>query len=49
MSKEYLDSFVRIAELFFEKLKRKTDWRRDEIIKIYRESVNAALMELLDD
>lgn len=38
----------RIQEIFFEKLQEKTGWGRNQIIKIYRESVNEALIEFLD-
>jgi hypothetical protein len=38
----------RIEEIFAEKLQAKTGWGRNEIMQAYRESVNEALMELLD-
>jgi len=45
MNKKILN---RIEEIFTEKLQAKTVWGRNEIIDIYRKSVNEALMELLD-
>ena len=38
----------RIEEIFAEKLQAKTGWGRNEIMQAYRESINEALMELLD-
>ncbi len=38
----------RIKEIFTEKLQAKTGWGRNEIISLYDESVNEALLETLD-
>lgn len=38
----------RIQEIFTQKLQAKTGWGRNEIIKIYSESVNQAVLELLE-
>ncbi len=38
----------RIEEIFIGKLQTKTGWGRNEIIIIYKESVNEALFETLD-
>ena len=38
----------RIEEIFAEKLQSKTGWGRNEIMQAYKESVNEALIELLD-
>lgn len=35
-------------EIFEEKLQEKTGWGRNDVLKIYRESVNEAILELLD-
>ncbi len=39
----------RIDEIFEKKLQEKTGWGRNDVLKIYRESVNEALLELLDN
>ena len=39
----------RIEDLFFERLKIKTGWGKNEVRKAYSEAVNEALMEALDD
>lgn len=39
---------IRIEELFEEKLQEKTGWGRNDVLKIYKESVNEAILELLD-
>ena len=38
----------RIEEIFIEKLQAKTGWGKNEIIIIYKESVNEAILETLD-
>lgn len=38
----------RIDELFEQKLQEKTGWGRNDILKVYRESVNEAILETLD-
>jgi len=38
----------RIEEIFQEKLQVKTGWGRNEILELYYQSVNEALMELLE-
>lgn len=38
----------RIEEIFTEKLSAKTGWGRNEVLEAYRDSVNEALMELLE-
>lgn len=38
----------RIEEIFTEKLQLKTGWGRNDILIIYKESVNEAILELLD-
>ena len=45
MNKKLID---RIAELFEEKLQEKTGWGRNDVLKIYREAVNEAILEMLD-
>lgn len=40
---------IRIEELFISKLQTKTGWGRNEIIQLYKESVNEAIMELIDN
>lgn len=45
MNKELLK---RIDEIFELKLQEKTGWGRNDILKVYRESVNEAILELLD-
>jgi hypothetical protein len=39
----------RIEEIFFQKLQKKTSWGRNDLMTIYKESVNEALMETLDN
>lgn len=38
----------RIEELFTEKLQSKTGWGKNEVLQIYKDSVNEAMMDLLD-
>lgn len=38
----------RIETIFNEKLSSKTGWGRNEVMAAYKESVNQALLELLD-
>lgn len=38
----------RIQELFTEKLQVKTGWGRNDVLKIYQDAVNEAMMEMLD-
>lgn len=38
----------RIDELFTAKLQSKTGWGKNDVLVIYRESVNEAILELLD-
>ena len=38
----------RIEELFEAKLMSKTGWGRNEVMAIYRESVNEAILELIE-
>jgi len=38
----------RIEEIFFDKLQSKTGWGRNDVMKIYKEAVNEALMEMID-
>ena len=38
----------RIEEIFAEKLQEKTGWGRNDVLKIYREAVNEAILEMLD-
>ena len=45
MNKKLLE---RIAELFEQKLQEKTGWGRNDVLKIYREAVNEAILETLD-
>ena len=45
MNKKLLE---RIAELFEQKLQEKTGWGRNDVLKIYREAVNEAILEILD-
>lgn len=45
MNKKLLE---RIEAIFTEKLQAKTGWGRNEILAAYKDSVNEALMELLD-
>jgi len=37
-----------IEKIFFNKLQSKTGWGRNEIMQIYKEAVNEALMEMMD-
>ena len=39
---------LRIEKIFTEKLSRKTGWGRNEVLVAYKDSVNQALMEMLD-
>ena len=45
MNKKLID---RIAELFEEKLQVKTGWGRNDVLIIYKEAVNEAILEMLD-
>ena len=38
----------RIDEIFEQKLQEKTGWGRNDVLKIYREAVNEAIIEMLD-
>ncbi len=38
----------RIDQIFADKLQSKTGWGRNDVLQLYRECVNEALMELLD-
>ena len=38
----------KIEELFTQKLQSKSGWGRNEIIQLYKDAVNEALLELLD-
>ena len=38
----------RIDELFEGKLQERTGWGKNDILKIYREAVNEAILEMLD-
>ena len=38
----------RIDEIFELKLQEKTGWGRNDVLKIYREAVNEAILEMLD-
>jgi len=38
----------RIGELFEAKLQERTGWGRNDVLKIYREAVNEAILEMLD-
>ena len=40
---------ARIDELFVAKLQAKTGWGRNDVITIYREAVNEAILELVDN
>jgi|TARA_R110000822_G_scaffold275189_2_gene397363 hypothetical protein len=46
MKKELLK---RIEEIFVQKLQAKTGWGRNDVLCIYKESVNEAILEMLDD
>jgi len=37
-----------IEKIFFNKLQSKTGWGRNDVMKIYKEAVNEALMEMID-
>jgi len=39
---------LRIEELFAAKLQSKTGWGRNEILSVYKDAVNEALLETLD-
>lgn len=45
----YLQLLKRIDELFKEELSDKTNWGRNQIIEIYTECVNRAVIEQLDE
>ena len=38
----------RIEEIFTDKLQEKTGWGRNDVLKVYKEAVNEALLELID-
>lgn len=38
----------RIEELFEKKLQTKTGWGKNEVLAIYKEAVNEALLEIID-
>ena len=38
----------RITELFTQKLHAKTGWGRNDVMVVYKEAVNEAIMETLD-
>lgn len=46
MNKKLLE---RIEILFIGKLQSKTGWGRNDVITIYREAVNEAILELIDN
>lgn len=37
----------RIEDIFYQKLAAKTEWGRNEVMSVYREAVNDALMEMM--
>lgn len=39
----------RIEEIFTEKLQAKTGWGKNEILILYKEAVNEAVLETLDE
>ena len=39
---------ARIEEIFFQKLKEKTGWGRNEIMSLYKDAVNEAILEILE-
>lgn len=39
---------LRIEEIFIQKLSTKTSWGKNEVLQIYKDSVNEALMEFID-
>jgi hypothetical protein len=45
MNKELLK---RIEEIFVQKLQTKTGWGRNEVLAAYKDSVNEAVLELVD-
>ena len=38
----------RIEEIFTEKLKAKTGWGKNAVLEIYKESVNEAILEMME-
>ena len=40
---------LKIQDIFHAKLQAKTGWGRNEIMDIYRDSVNEALVEMMDE
>lgn len=38
----------RIEDIFTDKLKVKTGWGRNEVLSLYKESVNEAVLEFID-
>ena len=43
------DLLMRIEDIFTKKLKRKTGWGYKEVLESYKESVNQALLETIDE
>lgn len=39
----------KIEEIFEEKLQAKTGWGKNDVIQLYRQCVNEALLDILDD
>ena len=46
MNKKLLET---IDRLFEEKLQAKTGWGRNDVLKLYRESVNEAILDSMDN
>ena len=42
------DIFRRLEEIFEKSISRKTGWGKNEIMKAYREAVQAVLIEIID-
>jgi len=42
------DLLIKIEAIFTEKLKTKTGWGRNEVIAAYKESVNEAVLDIID-
>lgn len=40
---------LKIQDIFHSKLQAKTGWGRNEIMDLYRDSVNEALIEMMDE
>lgn len=45
MNKQLIE---RIEEIFREKLQAKTSWGRNDLLVVYKDAVNEALLELID-